>query len=408
MIDRKELYRFPWSKTDNPGGWIEVTDVCDLQCPGCYRSQIEGHRALESVRKDIEDTVRLTNCDYVTIAGGEPLGYPSILEVVRFIRTLNVKPIIISNGLLLTPELALQLKGAGLAKIHLHIDSAQKREGWTGKTETELNELRQYYADMLWNLKGIQCGFHVTIFRSNLDDITPIVSWCLRNLHKVQHISFIAYRAIVKDSRFNFIAEGKLIDQEEYLKNSPGHHEVSITSDEMYSSLLQSYPDLHASAYLNGSSKYEINKFINIAAIGTKDKWHGVLGAKTVELSQVFYHFFNRRYFAFLDSASVGKKVFIASLFDREVRKSLKRFFETCLQNPFHLFKKIYVQSIHFQQPNEVDDGMINFCDDCPNMMAYRGKLINSCRLDEYRIFGGPIQVFKTVEKKGEEIASRS
>jgi pyruvate-formate lyase-activating enzyme len=396
MIDRKKLYRFPWSKTDNPGGWIEVTDVCDMQCPGCYRSHLEGHRELNAVYKDIVDTINLTNCDYVTIAGGEPLGYPHILEVVRFVHSMKIKPIIISNGLLLTPELASELKKAGLAKIHLHIDSAQKRDGWTGKTETELNELRQLYADMLWKIQGIQCGFHVTVFRSNFNYITSIVAWCLQNLHKVQHISFIAFRAIIKDNRYKIIAEGKFIDPEEYSISKPEFTEISITSEEMYNYLISAYPDLHASAYLNGTSKYEINKFINIAAIGSKRKWLGVLGAETVELSQVFYHFFKRRYFAFLGSANVGKKVFLASLFDREVRKSFKRFFIACFQNPLHLFQGIYVQSIHFQQPNEIDDGMINFCDDCPNMMAYNGKLINSCRLDEYRKYGGPLQVVKS------------
>jgi organic radical activating enzyme len=396
MIDRKNLYRFPWSKTDNPGGWIEVTDICDMQCPGCYRSQIEGHRPPEAVYKDIVDTVNMTNCDCITIAGGEPLGYPHLLEVVRFIHKMKVKPIILSNGLLLTPEFASELKKAGLAKIHLHIDSAQKREGWAGKTETELNELRQFYADILWESKGIQCGFHVTVFRSNVDSINSIVKWCLHNLHKVQHISFIAYRAIVDDSRYRFIAEGKFIDPGDYSKSKPEPHEVSITSEEMYEMLINEYPDLHASAYLNGTSKHEINKFINIAAIGSKRKWIGVLGAETVELSQVFYHLFRRRYFAFLESAKIGKKVFLASLFDREVQKSFNRFFKAVLRNPFHFFDGIYVQSIHFQQPNEVDEGMINFCDDCPNMMAYKGKLINSCRLDEYRKYGGPLQVIKS------------
>ena len=395
MIDRKELYRFPWSKTDNPGGWIEVTDVCDMQCPGCYRSHLEGHRELGAVYKDIADTANLTNCDYITIAGGEPLGYPYILEVVRFIHGMKIKPIIISNGLLLTPELALELKKAGLAKIHLHIDSAQDRKGWTGKTETELNELRQFYADMLWKTGSIQCGFHVTVFRSNFGFITPVVSWCLKNLHKVQHISFIAYRAIADDSRFRFIAEGKFIDPVDHLASKPDPYEISITSEEMFGSLIKSYPDLHASAYLNGTAKHEVNKFINIAAIGSKSTWMGVLGARTLEFSQVFYHFFKRRYFAFLSSAKVGKKVFLASMFDREVRKSFRRFLKACVHNPLRLFQGVYVQSIHFQQPNEVDDGIINFCDDCPNMMAYNGKLINSCRLDEYRKYGGPVQVVK-------------
>jgi MoaA/NifB/PqqE/SkfB family radical SAM enzyme len=80
MIERKKLYRFPWSKTDNPGGWIEVTDICDMQCPGCYRSQMEGHRDLKAVFKDIEDTVAMTNCDCITIAGGEPLAYPHLFK----------------------------------------------------------------------------------------------------------------------------------------------------------------------------------------------------------------------------------------------------------------------------------------------------------------------------------------
>jgi organic radical activating enzyme len=396
MTDRKKLYRFPWSKTDNPGGWIEVTDICEMNCPGCYRSQIEGHRPLNEVYQDILDTAAMTNCDCITIAGGEPLGYPHIFEVVRFISDLKLKPIILSNGMLLTPEMAQALKTAGLTKIHFHIDSAQNREGWAGKTEEELNGLRQYYADMLWKIKGIQCGFHVTVFRSNLGYIPRVVSWCLKNLQKVQHISFIAYREISEDPRYRFIAEGKYINPRDPSKREPEPYEISITSEEMYDLLLESFPGLKASAYLNGTSKYEINKFINIAAIGSKREWMGVLGPETVELAQAGYHFFRRRYFAFLDSARIGKKVFLASLFDREVRKSFKHYIKAILRNPAHFFQGIYVQSIHFQQPNEVDNGMINFCDDCPNMMAYKGKLINSCRLDEYRKYGGPIQVVKS------------
>ena len=80
MIPREKLYRFPWSKTDNPGGWIEVTDICDLHCPGCYRHQLEGHRPVEAVKKDIDVLVRLTNCDSIAITGGEPLGYPDLAE----------------------------------------------------------------------------------------------------------------------------------------------------------------------------------------------------------------------------------------------------------------------------------------------------------------------------------------
>jgi len=34
-------------------------------------------------------------------------------------------------------------------------------------------------------------------------------------------------------------------------------------------------------------------------------------------------------------------------------------------------------------------------CDSCPDMTVYDGKLINSCRMDEYRLFGGFLSVVK-------------
>jgi hypothetical protein len=32
-------------------------------------------------------------------------------------------------------------------------------------------------------------------------------------------------------------------------------------------------------------------------------------------------------------------------------------------------------------------------CDSCPDMTVWDGKLINSCRMDEYRLFGGLLTV---------------
>jgi len=32
-------------------------------------------------------------------------------------------------------------------------------------------------------------------------------------------------------------------------------------------------------------------------------------------------------------------------------------------------------------------------CDSCPDMTVYDGRLINSCRMDEYRLFGGFLSV---------------
>jgi hypothetical protein len=394
-FEKKLLYRFPWSKTDNPGAWIEVTDQCDLECEGCYRHQLEGHRAFDKIKEDITACKELTNCDCITISGGEPLIYPQIIEVVDFIKRNKIKPIIFSNGMKLTRQLAAELKKAGLAKFHFHIDSGQNRPEWENRSETELNDLRQEYADLLWDLGGVQCGFHTTVYRKNLMDIPRIVGWCMNNTHKVQHMSFIAYRAIPIDKNLKIIVNNQTIDPTSLKNSTSNRDEINITTEEMYEKIHEQFPDLLPSAYLNGSTKYDTFKFLIISNIGSKKMSYGVLGAKTVELAQVFYHIFYGRYFAFLKRPVIGKKIFLLSFLDKRIRAAFKHFLIASIRNPSEILNRVYVQSIHLQQPNEIIDGMINLCDDCVNMMVYRGRLINSCRLDEYRIYGEPFNIIK-------------
>ena len=163
----------------------------------------------------------------------------------------------------------------------------------------------------------------------------------------------------------------------------------------MYSYVLKANPNLRPSVYLNGTAVHETNKFLIIVNTSNAKEHLGVLGPKTMEMAQMFYHFFNGRYFAFLENPRPGKKLFFMSLFDPEVKKIFGNYLKASLRNPIRLFDKIYSQSIHLQQPIEILDGMVNLCDDCVNMMVYEGRLINSCRLDEYRMFGGPINVIK-------------
>jgi pyruvate-formate lyase-activating enzyme len=341
-LNRKDLYRFPWSKTDNPGGWVEVTDNCDISCRGCYRHKLEGHRSLEAIEQDILDTIRLTNCDCITLAGGEPLIYPDIIEVVAFIKSLKIKPILFSNGEKLTPGLLSELKKAGLAKIHLHIDSQQERNGWTGKNERELNQLRQYYAEMLWANGRIQCGFHVTVFRSNLHELPEVVKWATLNLNKVQHISFIAFRTVPLNGNLSFFAQGKEIDPGTFRTGTAVDEEIPITTEEMFKVVNKEYPSLKPCAWLNGTTVHESFKFLIIVNIGTKKHLFGNMGKTTMEMVQMFYHLFFGRYFAFLESSKTGSKIFILLLFDSFIRRAFSTFLKTLLKDPLSLFNRIY------------------------------------------------------------------
>ena len=390
-IERENLYKFPWSKTDNPGGWVEVTDECDLSCPGCYRSRLEGHRPLEEVKNDIITCQRMTNCDRIAISGGEPLLYPHIIEVVEFISSQRMKPMLLTNGKKLTWELALTLKEAGLVQFYFHVDSGQQRPGWAGKNEAEMNKLRQHYADLVWELGGVQCGYNVTVFRSTLKYIPEIVEWTRSNIHKVQHLSLIAFRGFLLKKGMKYMVDNKTIDTSLLQNWSDDPEEISITTDEMFRILENHFPRQHPCAYLSGTTDQETYKFLIILNVGSRDKMYGGLGARTVELVQVFHHLFKGKYCAFLKNQKVGKKIFILSLLDREVKKAFVNFLKASIRNPSRIFDGIYVQCINLQQPNEILKGKRNLCDGCLNMMIYKGELINSCQLDEYRLFGGPL-----------------
>jgi hypothetical protein len=42
-------------------------------------------------------------------------------------------------------------------------------------------------------------------------------------------------------------------------------------------------------------------------------------------------------------------------------------------------------------------------CDSCPDMTVWDGNLINSCRMDEYRLFGGMVSVAEKARAEAEK-----
>jgi len=392
ILDQRRLYRLPWSRVDAAGAWVEVTDECNLECPGCYRHRLTGHRPVEDVKRDIMRCSELTNCDAMAIAGGEPLIYPDIIEVVSFITGRGIKPIIMTNGEALTLDLARELRRAGVAKYHFHVDSAQQRPNWKDKNEAEMNDLRQHFADLLGRVGGAHCGYNVTITRAGLPYLPELVRWCRRNYDLVDHISIIAFRMLSSHDGFDYYREDRKVNLADAQVDSPLALEKKITIEEMFRTISAEVPDFAAASYVNGTVDAKSYKYLMVPGVGAGDRTYGTVGPKTMELVQVFHHLATGHYCAFTRSRKAGKKLFALSLFDPQLRRAAGRYALAVLKNPLRLFDSIRVQIIHLQQPNEVMAGGFNVCDGCVNMMVWQDRLINSCRLDEYRMFAGPLR----------------
>jgi hypothetical protein len=126
-----------------------------------------------------------------------------------------------------------------------------------------------------------------------------------------------------------------------------------------------------------------------------------VIGKRTMEVAQVGHHWFRGTYLAYLSEARLAAAAFLMAPWDENVRAALGRRVRDVATHPWRLFQPVYVQSIGtIQAPDVLPDGRADMCDSCPDITIYDGKFINSCRMDEYRLFGGLLSVVERPEEK--------
>jgi hypothetical protein len=404
-LTKSELYRFPWSKNDNPIGWLEVTDVCNIHCKGCYRQNLEGHYPLERLKDEVLMMKEYRNIDNVSIAGGEPLCHPQIDELVEFIAQQGIKPYLLTNGKAVTEERMRTLKKLGMAGIAFHIDMMQGRPGWEDKDEIGLLPLREQYVDIMASVGGIPTSFGITVYKENFEQIPDLVRWGIKNIKYVQGQTFITYRGALVKPGVRYMVAGQEVEMDlgqlgYATEEEPDQYD--ITSNDVYRIIRENVPEYDASAYLGGTERHDSFKWLIGYMVGAEGGgWYGAVGPRTVEFAQAVHHFFRRTYFAYTRTCNLGRTVTLAGLFDPKVRAINRRY----LANPFRFFyKPVYGQSIGIiQAPDVLPDGRVDMCDACPDLTVYKGQLIHSCRMDEWRRWGGYMTQVCEGEAEAEE-----
>jgi Radical SAM superfamily len=408
-LSKRELYRFPWSGNDNPIGWLEVTDKCNTYCRGCYRiNGMQGHKSFEQIKEEVALLKKWRNCDNISIAGGEPLIHPEILDVLAYIRSLKMKPLILTNAIRLENDrpFMVELKKAGAVGFTFHIDSEQNRPHWKGKTETELFELRQHFADMAHSVGGLFASFGMTVYPGNLDFVKELVNWANKNIDRVHGLVFIGFRTAALEGGYDYFAGGRSVDpQMSYFGGDTT--ESYLTSTDIYNKIKEDFPHYETSAYMGGSQTQDKITWLVSAQLGTKHKMYGSSGAKVMELFQMFHHLRHGTYVIYSPSNKIPKIAFLLGLVDKGVRATFANFRREVLRHPMELFRPMYVQSIGIiQGPDLLEDGRIDMCESCPDMTVWNGRLVHSCRMDEWRLYGNYIiaQPHRSAAANGGEI----
>jgi pyruvate-formate lyase-activating enzyme len=396
----ENLYRLPWSVNDNPIGWLEVTDTCNLVCKGCYRLIKDGHKPLQQLKEEVLFLKKWRQCDNISLAGGEPVLHPNILELISFIRENKMKAIVHTNGYAFTEELVRDLKKAGLVGINFHIDSTQARPEFHKKpinSESELNEIRMRFAKMVHKVGGITVSFGITVHAGNVKETADYLKWAMKHTKYVHGISMICFRGLPTNVGASYFDEnGNKINMRPgllgYAMDKSPEEPFDVTSNDIYALLKKEIPDYDATAYLGGTADHTSFKWLfgNVIVDG-KGRTFGSYGKTMMEVCQTIYHWINGSYIVHTRKR-LGREIFIFALIDKKIRKALWKYAKYILSNPLRLFNRVNALGIGMiQAPDLMPDGNINMCDDCPDMCVFEGKLVNSCRLDEYRFYGGPL-----------------
>jgi len=170
----------------------ELTRSCNLDCVHCRaaasRGPYEGELTTEECLRILEEIAQVAK-PIIILTGGEPLLRPDLLEIARRVRELGMRPVLATNGTLLTEELARELKEVGIARVSISLDGA--------RPETH-DAFRQVTGAFEGALRGIQIlqkvglplQINTTVTARNLEEL-PQIHELAKKLGAVAHHIFL-------------------------------------------------------------------------------------------------------------------------------------------------------------------------------------------------------------------------
>jgi organic radical activating enzyme len=353
-IKKNNLYEMPWQMYDCPNGWIEPTTFCNLKCPQCYRGcdrldHRPEHRQLEDLKKEVDSFIKDRNIQTISIAGGEPLLYPNLNELIKFIKDKNLSILLITNGVLLDKKRLLELKELKVDTIILHIGNYQNREKIT--TIEDSNVLRAKYCEMFRQVKEVNLGFILPVSQDNLADLPEILKFCRQNSDVVRLIDFT-----IMDDLFN---HGKY----EFIKRV-NFGEIAQKVQDIYG--------IEYCAYIGKTVTDEIS-WLWGSAVFSGNKFLGSTDGNFMKVIQEDYYKKNKKYLFSNSKANLSLLAIIKLIINRSIIKILSNYIVLKSKG------KINWQLLLIINGPKAMANQIDLCKCCPDAMYWQGKLVPSC-----------------------------
>ena len=370
----KHLYKMPWKRNDNPNGWVEVTTYCQLKCPGCYRRldkpDVEMfHEPPEKIIAEIDRHVRERNAECISIAGGEPLLYPHLPGILKYIRSRGCYSLVFTNAVALNDEKMEQLNncGGGVITFLAHVADYQGLEMTAEERRKELvRKIKEY--------PNLRIAFTQIMTPDTLNFLPQIMAFDAEYNRDITFHLFTLMKNLADDQ-----------DEKEDKRLT------SLTTSDMVNSIRHFMP-YQPCAYLPTKENPERIGWLLTIPVYYQDK---IIGFFDPELMQyVCQRYYKRKgKFAYVHKTNTLKLSWIMELLKfKSMRTVYANYLKAAVKNPFAMVLPTFHLILFVKPAEKAESGKWNLCDGCPDAMFYNDRLVPSCILEHIKR-GGDIQI---------------
>ena len=169
-----------------------TTNACNMYCAHCYRDA--GCKAEEELStaeaKTLLEQIARAGFKIMIFSGGEPLLRPDILELVAYATQLGLRSVFGTNGTLITPEMARELKKAGAMGMGISLDSLDaakhnKFRSFEGAWEGAVRGMRNCRA------AGLPFQIHTTVMDWNQSELEAMTDFAVAEGAVAHHFFFL-------------------------------------------------------------------------------------------------------------------------------------------------------------------------------------------------------------------------
>jgi MoaA/NifB/PqqE/SkfB family radical SAM enzyme len=147
---------------------LEITKRCNARCDFCACWQIGSPNELS----DYAPVIKKLRPVVCSVSGGEPLVRKNWYEILKNLRPYCHYMVLITNGALLTEEVAAKLSDAGVNQLAVSLDYLSERHDEVRKIPGLYKKVSEIIPKL--TAKGYKIVLNTVIMESNIDHILPL------------------------------------------------------------------------------------------------------------------------------------------------------------------------------------------------------------------------------------------